>query len=188
MQLSRQKHRKASVCRSFLWGNHVFSVFLFFIIIIVYLYMNLQEEAVEYSHIQSNHLFRTPWQPLDDPNRHRRPSWTRGSPTSHLKAWLFNACVGVHGKCARIAGQDLREADGASDSDFRGWKVSLKMEKNITIFSRILSLSFLVLPKQKIYGHLRTSYDIQIWNKMDKYIYIERVYYTSWSRSNIVYI
>jgi hypothetical protein len=61
-------------------------------------------------------------------SRHRRPSWTTGSPTSHLKAWLFNTCVGVHGKCARIAGQDLREADGASDSDLRDFAQTSGME------------------------------------------------------------
>ena len=40
----------------------------------------------------------------------------------------FNTCVGVHGKCARIAGQDLREADGASDSDLRDFAQTSGME------------------------------------------------------------
>ena len=103
-------------------------------------------------------------------NRHRRPSWTTGSPTSHLKAWLFNTCVGVHGKCARIAGQDLRDfaqTSGMESKSQDGKTTSL----SLVGFCRCPFW----WPKKTIYGHLRTSYDIQIWNNM--YIYIYSILY-----------
>jgi hypothetical protein len=60
-------------------------------------------------------------------------------------------------------------------------------KKNITIFSRILSLSFLVA-KKTIYGHLRTSYDIQIWNNMYKYIYREYIIHPEVDQTLYIYI
>ena len=48
-------------------------------------------------------------------------------------------------------------------------------------------MSFLVA-KKTIYGHLRTSYDIQIWNNMYKYIYIEYIIHPEVDQTLYIYI